>query len=119
MGRPISQIRQCVGCSNCCCAGSKAWASPFLPRSPSKHCTCCFLTPCPPARPYQQIQERLQTHWLWRHAMRELREAGERAEAEAAAKAALAKLSGGGRQGGGAAEKEAEVAVHANAAPPA
>ncbi len=61
-----------------------------------------------------QVQERLQTHWLWRHAMKELREAGEVAEAEAAAKTALAKLSGGGTE-----EKDAEVPAQAHGAPPA
>ena len=67
-----------------------------------------------PLPPSSQVQERLQTHWLWRHAMKELREAGEQAEAEAAAKTALAKLSGGGTE-----EKDAEVPAQAHGAPPA
>ncbi|KAI7844792.1 hypothetical protein COHA_001672 [Chlorella ohadii] len=73
-----------------------------------------FMIPETKGVPLDQVQERLQTHWLWRHAMKELREAGEVAEAEAAAKTALAKLSGGGTE-----EKDAEVPAQAHGAPPA
>lgn len=102
-------------------------SAPCCAHTPTSLLPCCpapthaQFQPTQPTRPvaHTQVQERLQTHWLWRHAMRELREAGERAEAEAAAKAALAKLSGGGSQGGEdkGAGVPADGAAHAQAPP--
>ena len=120
----------CIACSSLDVprAGVKQPGEDACPATALPRCPCpATIRPCQPHKPLStrhcprcaQVQERLQTHWLWRHAMRELHEEAQRAEAQAAAKADLSKLSGGGNGEDKEVAPEQAGPVAVDQAPPA